>query len=851
MTACPASADSDYGSEIDWDEAAETQLVAHEQIASSVPPTSSSNLDHNASATVVGDSDGPARAGVNDSAHDESAAARLAEALREFGVAKAQDQRDERSLWERYRQRRGWGALSVSDLSGPSWCEVQHSYRLASKPYLPPLERPATIITSNGTSIPIDTSRTVKREAVLDKGKAVHSKIEREVMGPQEKVEVEIAGKEEWWALRIVNLLVCLETLLETGRVREVPVVGWIRGFLVFGVIDDIERRDFPLAPPPSPTLPHNASTSPHSARPAIASATPAKPPAPKTSTPKRKGKKPAATPEKDSQRSLKDFFTPVLSPSKKGKEKAADQDAVVDLTMEGQTTMGEEDSTTEPEPEPVEADGAQSGSRVGFVLSDTKTRFNRSLPAKPESRAARLQLMLYRRLFTSLLQPEPPPSSSPVPSPLIPTLSSRASTTSFSWSRLYSHLSLNPSILLSSAFLRSIEPILAGSNLGSYLNNAKTLSAFVEVLGCYGEMMRGEREPERLLEEKMEISYRLREEGSGWRGRRSARGREGAKGRTNGRGKGTGRVGKVEQRAEAETEIRVRASAVDEDEEQDLQRAIELSLQDTAHALIEDCVPVGTIESSAANTPAQRSIPDEEIDTHDSPLVDSQLPFLANPSLPLALIDVPHGTDAGTGIFPPSFLPSQAFDLPLNSQGSTATASPPPAAPVAMRSGRYNLRRRPAASSPGTTRTVSLPAEGRNPSPPRKKARSASPAQPPECACSRPASSLFSASTPASPSASSPSSSPSSSSTDSSSTYDPSFIGTETFLNDPTELDAWLASVTAYWRGERDPVGVAVTEVKRCRTCEFEDGCEWRAMKAKEAVEQAKARRAKGSKPI
>lgn len=59
--------------------------------------------------------------------------------------------------------------------------------------------------------------------------------------------------------------------------------------------------------------------------------------------------------------------------------------------------------------------------------------------------------------------------------------------------------------------------------------------------------------------------------------------------------------------------------------------------------------------------------------------------------------------------------------------------------------------------------------------------------------------------------------------------------IGIETFPFDTVELDAWLASVTQLWRGERQPEGVSLDQTNRCRTCEFEDNCEWRSKKAQE----------------
>jgi len=109
--------------------------------------------------------------------------------------------------------------LSVSHFAGPTWCEYQHTYRLASKSWLPSLERPATITTSKGLELVVDKKKTVKREKVLVDGTKVHSKIEKQVMGDIQQVKVETEGKESWWALRILNTIVSLSILIERGRV--------------------------------------------------------------------------------------------------------------------------------------------------------------------------------------------------------------------------------------------------------------------------------------------------------------------------------------------------------------------------------------------------------------------------------------------------------------------------------------------------------------------------------------------------------------------------------------------------------------------------------------------------------
>ncbi|GAA5991396.1 hypothetical protein JCM11641_004618 [Rhodosporidiobolus odoratus] len=814
MTLSQASSTSEYGSDIDWDEAAEAQLAAVERTAAAPP---SSNSDDNTTATTTVGTHAQVEVG---DAPDEGVvtAARLAEALRESGVVGKEDSKlpDSRSLWERFRQRRGWGALSVSDLSGPSWCEVQHSYRLASKPHLPPLQRPATIISSSGSAVTVDTTRTIKREAVLDKGKAVHAKIEREVMGPQEKVEVAVAGKEEWWAVRILNTIVCLETLLETGRVREVPVVGWVKGFLVFGVIDEIERREF-SHPPPASTRPKSA-LSPASSH--AATQSPAKPHS-ILSTPSKKKRvacASASTPDPDNQRKLHQFFSPIPSPNQKGKDKAADQNV----------TEGEQ-STEDPDSQ----NGQQVG-RTGLVLSDTKTRYNRSLPAKPESRAARLQLMLYHRLFTSLLQPEPPPHTTSS-SPSSPSSSSTLPPP-FSWSRLYTHLALDPAVPLSPSFHTSIQPIVLGLNLESTLGLAENLGDYVEMLGRYGESLRGERGPDRLLEEEIEISYRLRG-GGGWKGRRGA-GRQGGKGQ---RGKN------LAARKEGGSVGREQGS--DEDEKQ-LRRAIELSLQEGPQVATDGSTrtPLEPLEGGRGEaTETHDAAHATEVEQDDSQVEDSQLPFLANPSLPLPPLEQSHTADY---TLPSSSLPvlAGAFDLPRNSQSNSSLGDSSPAVSHPSRSGPYNFRRRPAPSSPVQS-FRSFVGNG-NATPPHKRPRSASSVDSSNLTAHSahdpiPIAASASRNSPPCPphAASSPSSSPPSIST--SPTHpDPTLIGIETFTNDPAELENWLTSVSAYWRGERDPIGVLLSEVNRCRTCEFEDGCEWRASKAQESMELAREKR-------
>ncbi|KAL7338047.1 exonuclease V [Rhodotorula toruloides] len=734
----PGSAtDSDFGPELDYDDALEAQLLVLEQDGGDGDRGSRTRQTALRRVEVEMEDGGGGREVRQSDSAAHSDAVDLARALTD-GDTLMQD--TPRSLWEQFRRHRNWGALSVSDLSGPSWCEVQHSYRLASKPYLPPSERPATITTASGAEIAVDKHRTVKRENVLIKGRNVHKKIEKQVMGDVQEVQVDVTGKEEWWALRILNTVVGLEALLTTGRVRELPVVGWVNDFLVFGVIDEVERRELSPLPPTPVQTSDDLKAKPRR-------------------TPKKgkKGKDTPATPtKKDEQQKLTSFFSPSPSPAKRG--------GVLDLTQDSSLEESETEQTTPVEPQP----------RWGFVLSDTKTRYKRSIPPPTETRSTRLQLGLYHRLLSSLLQPETAPAAKQVAEP------------AFSWTRLYADLSLDPTTPLSNGFLDSIAPVIEGSSLEESLGEAETLGDFVGVLSKYADMVRGGRQ--RVLEDEVEVVYRMR--GSSSPVRHSA-----------------------PPPAPAPTQ-----AALPANEDADLQQAIAASLADSV-----DSQP--SESSSGGYTSILDILSNDEIDVElrggismsaqelpmeDSQLEDSQQPFLANPSLPLPVDHLPPSlTDDPSSSAPPSPGP---FALPLNSQGRDDADVAPAAA--STRSSRYNLRDRSAAA--GTSATPS--GEVQRPGPILDDRPTATPA-----AVSSTTASLASRSQTAA---------------------DPGLIGVEKIKVDADELSAWLASITAYWKGEREPIGVRVTEVNRCRFCEFEDGCEWRAAKALEAMEAAKAKR-------
>ena len=72
----------------------------------------------------------------------------------------------------------------------------------------------------------------------------------------------------------------------------------------------------------------------------------------------------------------------------------------------------------------------------------------------------------------------------------------------------------------------------------------------------------------------------------------------------------------------------------------------------------------------------------------------------------------------------------------------------------------------------------------------------------------------------------------------------DSRFLGSRSFLFDPTALTSHLADQMEWWRGERAPRGVDVMDAWKCRSCEFNEECTWRQEK-----EMAFARRKRRSR--
>nr|XP_019049532.1 hypothetical protein I302_03321 [Kwoniella bestiolae CBS 10118]OCF28462.1 hypothetical protein I302_03321 [Kwoniella bestiolae CBS 10118] len=150
-----------------------------------------------------------------------------------------------------FQQFRKKGYLSVSDLVGPVWCETQYDYRLRTLPYLPPSQRPDIIKSKEGNEIVVDKIKVEGKEKILKRGEKIHKRLEREIH--PEEIRVPISTEEDIWGLRFLNMLAAMEALLVLGKCRELPVVGFVKGVLVYGVIDEIVREPIHIALPSEP----------------------------------------------------------------------------------------------------------------------------------------------------------------------------------------------------------------------------------------------------------------------------------------------------------------------------------------------------------------------------------------------------------------------------------------------------------------------------------------------------------------------------------------------------------------------------------------------------------------------
>jgi len=298
-------------------------------------------------------------------------------------------------------------------------CEVQFDYGLHQQRHKPLEKRPSSFTAASGKQISVQNSTAALNDKAQKKGKSVHKQLEKEIH-PDVYV-VDTTSDEERWGLRLHNLIAGLHELLLTGLTRELPIFGIQHGEIVIGVIDEVQKTQ----PEAEETLRSPSGRTPSPVN-------------------ERQGDLPPPA-----QRQLTEFFP---------------------TTNDGAATIATETDTCQEGEEPVPptsdkdvADDATTSlrspdldlpSNLGrnifmLKLSDYKTRRSYSLPSDDDSLPAKLQLMLYHRLLSSLLSHE-----------------------GFDFSAFWRRLNLSPGRPFSTKFVRDIQQ---GSFLGDEYSHQGT----------------------------------------------------------------------------------------------------------------------------------------------------------------------------------------------------------------------------------------------------------------------------------------------------------------------------------------------------------------------------------------
>lgn len=135
--------------------------------------------------------------------------------------------------------------------------------------------------------------------------------------------------------------------------------MGWLGGHLVFGVIDEVERREIKAPHPTDEPTPSNAPSTPKR---------------------QRRAKNASTVPEKDDQKKLDHFFTLIRSPTKAaGPASTSIAEGVENASsrLEGEAAEWSDKVDEAHTGEPAGSGAAQQPTAPswGYLLSDTKTR--------------------------------------------------------------------------------------------------------------------------------------------------------------------------------------------------------------------------------------------------------------------------------------------------------------------------------------------------------------------------------------------------------------------------------------------------------------------------------------------
>lgn len=66
--------------------------------------------------------------------------------------------------------------------------------------------------------------------------------------------------------------------------------------------------------------------------------------------------------------------------------------------------------------------------------------------------------------------------------------------------------------------------------------------------------------------------------------------------------------------------------------------------------------------------------------------------------------------------------------------------------------------------------------------------------------------------------------------------------LGSSTLAMDEEVLKFYLEHEMKWWKGKREPMGVAIEEAYKCKSCEFAEICDWRLARVEEAREKSRA---------
>ncbi|KIY73547.1 hypothetical protein CYLTODRAFT_416925 [Cylindrobasidium torrendii FP15055 ss-10] len=301
----------------------------------------------------------------------------------------------EPSPYERFRAFRH--GLSVTDIVGPAWCEVQFEYGLYGMRNRKIEHRPAQFKSRTGKHIVIKQAVAVENDRVQKRGTAVHLKLERELKPVT--IKLETLTSVDRWGSRIVNMISSLYALIIEGRTREMPVFGVIEGCVVTGIIDEVARVSLKARRAKEREV-SETSTSLDGVeacrdndleRPATLSTSKRTRSASPQSTPERKPKQSRPSLDTSSPGSVIIVESQPTSPARTPS---------LDSVLNSPIKVGGKSSKCPPLPKKP---------KYALKLVDTKTRKTASMPPEDQTIPAQIQLMIYHRLLSTLLARKQP----------------------------------------------------------------------------------------------------------------------------------------------------------------------------------------------------------------------------------------------------------------------------------------------------------------------------------------------------------------------------------------------------------------------------------------------------------